>query len=125
MNRTLGQLLRSVISKNLKSWEELLPHVEFAYNRAVHSTTNMSPFETVYGFNPLSPIDLLVLPYSAHDSLDGEDRAKKIKEMHKQIKEQIEKRNAKVATRVNQTRKKVTFQPGDWVWIHLRNECFP
>ncbi|XP_031126079.1 uncharacterized protein LOC116028495 [Ipomoea triloba] len=59
VNRTLSQLLRSVISKNLKSWEECLPHVEFAYNHAIHSTTNMSPFEVVYGFNPLSPIDLL------------------------------------------------------------------
>ncbi|WVZ63372.1 hypothetical protein U9M48_013009 [Paspalum notatum var. saurae] len=29
--------------KNLKIWEEYLPHVEFAYNRAVHSTTNLIP----------------------------------------------------------------------------------
>ncbi|KAK1631520.1 hypothetical protein QYE76_005835 [Lolium multiflorum] len=34
VNRTLSQLLRSMIKKNLKEWEECLPHVEFAYNRA-------------------------------------------------------------------------------------------
>jgi len=35
---------------------------EYAYNRVVHKTTNISPFKVVYGFNPLSPLDLLPLP---------------------------------------------------------------
>ena len=36
VNRTLSQLLHAVIQKNLKSWEECLPFVEFPYNRTVH-----------------------------------------------------------------------------------------
>ena len=44
VNRTLSQLLRAVIQKNLKSWEECLPFVEFAYNRTVHSTTGFFSF---------------------------------------------------------------------------------
>ena len=36
VNRILSQLLRAVIQKNLKSWEECLPFVEFPYNRTVH-----------------------------------------------------------------------------------------
>ena len=51
VNRTLGTLLRTVLKKNLKNWEVCLPHIEFAYNRVVHSTTSYSPFEVVYGFN--------------------------------------------------------------------------
>ncbi|XP_035816895.1 uncharacterized protein, partial [Zea mays] len=62
VNRTLSMLLRTMVKKNLKDWEECLPHVEFAYNRAVHSTTNLCPFEIVYGFKPIAPIDLLPLP---------------------------------------------------------------
>jgi len=27
----------------------------------MHSTTNFSPFNVVYGFNPLTPIDLIPL----------------------------------------------------------------
>uniref|UniRef100_A0A8R7QT01 Integrase catalytic domain-containing protein n=1 Tax=Triticum urartu TaxID=4572 RepID=A0A8R7QT01_TRIUA len=50
VNGTLSMMLRAVLKKNLKMWEECLPHVEFAYNRAVHSTTNFSSFEIVYGF---------------------------------------------------------------------------
>ncbi|XP_057784959.1 uncharacterized protein LOC131002495, partial [Salvia miltiorrhiza] len=62
VNRTLSTLLRAIIKKNIKSWEECLPHVEFAYNRAVHSATKFSPFEIAYGFNPLTPLDLTPLP---------------------------------------------------------------
>ncbi|XP_031403186.1 uncharacterized protein LOC116212684, partial [Punica granatum] len=62
VNRTLSTLLRAIIKKNIKTWEECLPHVEFAYNRSVHSATKFSPFEIVYGFNPLTPLDLSHLP---------------------------------------------------------------
>ncbi|WVZ58898.1 hypothetical protein U9M48_009120 [Paspalum notatum var. saurae] len=55
-------MLRAVLKKNLKMWEDCLPHVEFAFNRVVHSTTKISPFQVVYGFNPRAPIDLLPLP---------------------------------------------------------------
>jgi hypothetical protein len=52
VNRTLFTTLRAVLNTNLKLWEECLPHVEFAYNRVVHSTTKFSPFQVVYDFNP-------------------------------------------------------------------------
>ena len=66
VNRTLGQMLRCMIVQNIKEWEELLPHIEFAYNRVVHSTTSHSPFEVVYGFNPLTPLYLLPYPLMRH-----------------------------------------------------------
>ena len=54
VNRTLGTMLRAIVGRNLKTWEECLPYVEFAYNRAVHSSTGYSAFEVVYGFNPIN-----------------------------------------------------------------------
>jgi hypothetical protein len=40
----------------------------------VHSTTGFSPFEIVYGFNPVTPMDLIPLPFEERVSLDGERR---------------------------------------------------
>lgn len=58
VNRTLGVLLHAIIKKNIKSWEDCLPHVEFAYNRSMHYATKFTLFEVVYDFNPLTPLDL-------------------------------------------------------------------
>uniref|UniRef100_A0A2N9G9G1 Reverse transcriptase n=1 Tax=Fagus sylvatica TaxID=28930 RepID=A0A2N9G9G1_FAGSY len=82
VNRTLTQLLRTVVHKNLKTWEDCLPFIEFAYNRAMHSTTSYSPFEIVYGFNPLTPLDLMPLPIDGRSSLDGQKKAELVKSLH-------------------------------------------
>ena len=49
VNRTLSTLLRAIIRKNIKTWEECLPHVEFAYNRTVHSATKFRSEERRVG----------------------------------------------------------------------------
>ena len=41
----------------------------------VHRTTKISPFETIYDFNPLTPSDLLPLPTS-FDFVHKEETAK-------------------------------------------------
>jgi hypothetical protein len=79
VNRTLSSLLRAIIKKNLKTWEDCLPHVEFAYTRSIHSATKFSPFEIIYGFNPLSPLDLTPLPLSERVNLDGKKKAEVVK----------------------------------------------
>ena len=53
-NRTLATLLRGLVSKSLKDWDLKLSHAEFAYNRSPSYATKHSPFECVYGVNPLT-----------------------------------------------------------------------
>ncbi|KAK1680976.1 hypothetical protein QYE76_041824 [Lolium multiflorum] len=119
VNRTLSQLLRSMIKKNLKEWEECLPHVEFAYNRAVHSTTELCPFEVVYGFKPITPLDLLPLPIHERVNMEASKRADFLKKIHVKTKELIEKKGKSNAARMNKKRKKILFKPGDMVWVHF------
>jgi len=125
VNRTLGTMLRAVLKKNLKMWEECLPHVEFAYNRSTHSTTKVSPFQVVYGFNPCAPIDLLPLPTNERTHSDASARAEFIRKLHATTKENIEKMNEKYRIAGSEGRKGVKLEPGDLVWLHLRKDRFP
>ncbi|KAK1627340.1 hypothetical protein QYE76_001655 [Lolium multiflorum] len=125
VNRTLSQLLRSMIKKNLKEWEECLPHVEFAYNRAVHSTTELCPFEVVYGFKPITPLDLLPLPIHERVNMEVSKRADFVRKIHVKTKELIEKKGKSNAARMNKKRKEMLFKPGDMVWVHFRKDRFP
>jgi hypothetical protein len=71
VNRPLSTMLRAILKKNIKIWEECLPHVEFAYNRSLHSTTKMCLFQIVYGLLPRAPIHLMPLPSSEKLNLDA------------------------------------------------------
>jgi hypothetical protein len=86
VNPTLSIILQAVLNTNLKLWEECLPHVEFAYNRAIHSTTKFSPFQVVYGFNPRAPIDLIPLPPSVFVNIDASQQADFIQKLHETTK---------------------------------------
>ena len=123
VNKTL--FLPFFIQKNLKSWEECLPFVEFAYNRTVHSTTDFSHFEIVYRFNPLTPMNLIPLSFEEMASLDGEKKAKMVRQLHEGVRLQIGKKNKLYASKANKGRKQVIFQHDDWFWVHMYKEQFP
>jgi hypothetical protein len=91
VNHTLSTMLLAVLKDNLRLWEECLPHIEFAYNRSIHSTTKLSPFMVVYGFNPHAPIDLLPLPPSKIVNLHVKQCLEFILKLHETTKLQIEK----------------------------------
>lgn len=83
----------------------MLPHEDFSYNRVVSSTTSHSPFEVVYGFNPTTLNLLPILNLDSKLCNDGLNRANMIKELHAQIKEQIEKKNKAYVRHANKGRK--------------------
>ncbi|XP_070056635.1 uncharacterized protein [Nicotiana tomentosiformis] len=122
VNRTLGNMLRADLKDKLTSWEDHLPMTEFAYNRTIHSSIGMSPFEVVYGFIPLTPLGLLSLPTNDIASLDGRAKAEMMKKIYEQIRLAIEKKNKQTSLRKNKGRKQVVFKPGDLVWLDLLGE---
>ena len=59
VNRIVVHLLRGYCGKYPKRWDEQLHYIQHAYNRAIHSSTKRSPFETCFGYLPKSPLDFI------------------------------------------------------------------
>ena len=124
-NRTLGTLLRGLVSKTQKDWDVKLAHAEFAYNRSPTYATGHSPFEVVYGINPYLPLDLIPLPKDELVHKDADAKLKSMMKLHQQVRERIEAINASYKQKSNKNRKPRLFEEGDLVWVHLRKERFP
>ena len=114
-----------LIKKNIKEWEECLPITEYAYNRVRHSTTGKSPFEVVYGFNLLSPLDILPLPLQESINMDATARVNYLKKMHEDTRHTIEHQVQRLVTKLNINKQPMVFNIGDLVWLHLRKDRFP
>ena len=61
MNATVGQTLRCLLhnTNEMRSWEILLPTVELVINSLPNSSTGFSPFYLNYGYEPVTPIELI------------------------------------------------------------------
>ena len=57
----VGQTLRCLIheTNDVKKWEILLPTVELAINSLPNSSTGFTPFYLNYGYEPVTPIQLI------------------------------------------------------------------
>jgi hypothetical protein len=118
-------MLRAVLKTNLKLWLEYLPHIEFACNRSIHSTTKVSPFQIVYDFNLRAPINVLPLPPLEMTCFDASQRSEFILKIYETTKLNTEKMNEKYYIAASKGRKEVKLKSGDLVWLHLRKERFP
>jgi len=103
----------------------LLPHAGFTYNSAPGKATSLSPFKVVYGIDPISLLDPTPRPLDKKPSVDTASRVEEIQKIHELVRSIIEKTNASYQAQANKHKKKVVLQPGDLVWIHLRNKRFP
>jgi len=92
---------------------------------APSKTTGLSPFKVVYGVEPWSPLDLTPRALDEKPSVEASKRVEEIKHLHDQVKLRIKKSNACYQAQVNKHKKRVLFQLGDLVWVHLRKERFP
>lgn len=55
MNQVVDDMLRAYVMQQPMQWEEYLHLVEFADNNGYHTSTQMSPFEVLYGWKCHTP----------------------------------------------------------------------
>ena len=125
VNRTLGNLLRSLSAKKPKQWDSVLPQAEFAYNSSVNRSTGKTPFEVVYGKTPGHYLDLVPISNPAVTSKKAEDFAVSIARVHGDVKKKLEESNGKYREAANAHRRVKVFREGDLVWVYLKKERFP
>ena len=69
----------------------------------MHSSTSF-PFEIVHGFNPVHPVIpmyLIPLPFEEKISLDGEKKAKMVRQLHERVRLRVEKKNKLNTSKAN------------------------
>ena len=118
-NRTIGNLLRSVIRTDQIDWDKRTPYVIFAYNSSKHASTELSPYEIMYGLRkPRLPTDLsfgTVKPNTLGQN--DENYQEKINQAFKEVGENLSR--ARVQQK-HQAEKKVNYVPiqkGEKVWL--------
>ncbi|RDX62747.1 hypothetical protein CR513_58891, partial [Mucuna pruriens] len=84
----LHKLPKSIVSKKDSKflthfWRTLC---EFVYNRVVNKTTSHIPFKLVYGYNPLSPLDLVPLLVLSKLNSKGLSKAQFIVRLHERAR---------------------------------------
>ena len=70
-------------------------------------------------------MDLSPLPVSEHVNLDSKKKAEFVKQLHERARLNIERKTEQYIKQANKGRHKLVFEPGDWVWLHMRKERFP
>ena len=125
VNRSLGNLLRSLVGIKQGVWDLILSIAEFAYNNSVNRSTGKSPFQIVNGYSPRTPIDLVPLPPHMRVSEPAENFATHIHDLHAEIRRKISLSNEEYKLAADVHRRSKEFNVGDHVMVRIRPERIP
>jgi hypothetical protein len=125
VNRSLGDLLRILVTEHHSNWDNILPQAEFVYNDSVNRNTGKSPFQILYGTQLRGVSELRELEQAATSSASTEEFTEAMRELHSKVKQQLQKSNQECKHRADHHQRQLHFEVGDLVLVHLRKERFP
>ncbi|KAJ0585794.1 putative nucleotidyltransferase, Ribonuclease H [Helianthus annuus] len=117
INRCLESYLRCFAVDQPKTWSVWLPWAEYWYNSTFHSSTGVTPFETVYGRRPPSVFQFIPGEIRV-DSVarDLQDRDEALK----QLKVHLSNAQGAMKLHADKKRRDVQFSVGEWVYVKLK-----
>jgi transposase InsO family protein len=89
VNRSFGNLLRSLVTEHHNQWEQILLQAEFTYNDSPNRGTGKIPFQILYEMKPRGVSELRDLEQSEIRSVGAEDFAAEMQKIHSQIRGQL------------------------------------
>ena len=117
LNCILEQYLRAFVHDKPTHWHKFLALAEWSYNSSIHSTTNLSPFEVMFGKLPPSIPNYLLRSSSieAMDTILATQTA-----LHNTLQRRLAKAQVVMKLQADLLRRDVQFFVGDWVFVHIR-----
>ena len=125
VNRSLGNLWRSLMEDHVKMWDKKLSQAEFACNHSINRSTGLCPFEIVYGIILRALLDLdpiLDLKQVYDEALEF---IEKLQQIHKTTQQKLLETTAKYKDKAHKKRRCVEFHEGDLVYTVLTKDRFP
>jgi hypothetical protein len=117
-NRIIAMYLRCLTGDRPRSWLQWLPWAEFCYNTSFQSALKTTPFNVVYGREPLA-----LLKYGAGVSsvatVDAQLRDRD--EFLEEIRQRLLLSQDSMREHHNKKWRATEFQVGDWAWLRMQH----
>ncbi|XP_050290401.1 uncharacterized protein LOC126728651 [Quercus robur] len=123
-NKTLGSLLKKVVSKTKRDWNKRIGEALWAYRTTFHTPTQATPYSLVYGVEAILPLEhqILSLQIVIQEELTEEENFKlKLQELEALDEKRLEAQQrlmcyqARLSSTFNKRVKPQSFQVGDLV----------
>ena len=117
INRDLQQYLQIFTSEKQDEWVSWLPLAQFSYNAKKQLSTEKSPFEVTWSYQPKMGFEQRATKAPA-----AEELTKWMEETLEQTKENIEKAKARMKCQADRHRSQASdYEIGDKVWLSTEN----
>ena len=123
-NKTLGKLLKKIVSCTKKDWRERLGEALCAYRTTYRTATRATPYSLVYGFEAVLPLECQVpsLRIAIQEGLSNEDNVRlcfeeleALDEKRLEAQQRLECYQARMTKAFNKKVRPHSFQVGDLV----------
>ena len=115
LNQCLEQYLRCMCFLKPNSWAKWLPLAEWWYNTNYHTSLGMTPFQALYGYQPLGQAwDVNTKVAAVQDILQNRDQLSKL------LSDQLQKAQQRMKFYSDKKRTEREFQLGDEVYLKLQ-----
>ena len=122
VNQWLETYLRMYVTYDQTNWSFLLSQAEFCYNSTPHTTTGISPFEAMYGFNPRRT---MMEPLSENGVTGDSEQARVVvndlSKLYKYLYTRIEMVQKQYKRQYDKHHREPTFKVGDLVMLRMKN----
>ena len=122
MNQTLLDLLAMYGNRKQNDWDQLVPYVLFAYRTTYSEVIKNTPFYLVYGYEPVLPHEMNLLPPHLNQSSADQARnaiAANLNQARRLARDAVHKVQLATKTREDAHRRKPpSYKPGDLVMVH-------